>query len=97
MSQEELIEFIKANSSYTYDDEEELGVWDLYEYSDEVVVDEILDQHRWTTDKRYVLRFGERFLEVLYTVGSTEMQDGGFEDPEIKEVFPKVITTTIYE
>ncbi len=97
LSNEEIAKIVAEQTKFT--EEEVLGDldhWELYEMSDEVMVDEITAQHRWMTDKRLVLRFGERFLEVEFSQGSTEMQDGYEPDMEVREVFPKVVEKTIY-
>ncbi len=95
MNQEQIKAFIDEFTGHEH--EEELDRWDLYEYADEVMVDEITAQHRWMTDKRLVLRFGERFLEVEFSQGSTEMQDGYEPDMSVREVFPKEVTKIIYD
>jgi rubrerythrin len=97
LTNEQIAEIIAEQTKFTVEDvlEEELDHWQLYEMADEVMVDEITDQGRWDTYKRKVFRYGNRFLEVSYSEGSTEMQDYDSEI-DVSEVFPKEVQTTIY-
>lgn len=48
----------------------------------------IVGQGRWTTFYSYIYERGGEFVEVVESQGSTEMQDGDYEDPEIFPVTP---------
>jgi hypothetical protein len=97
LTNEEIAEIIAEQTKFTVEEvlEDELDHWALYEMADEEMEDEIVDQSRWDVYKRKVLRFGTRFLEVNYSEGATELQDH-VSEPDIQEVFPKVVEKTIY-
>jgi len=86
-----------GDTKFLLSEGEEVDVWDLEEYADKVVVDEITDQGRWDVYKRKVLKFGDKFLELTWSQGATENQDYGIEDLELKEVFPHEETITVYK
>lgn len=89
-----LNEYLHDVKGVSYDYVEDVYDY-LEEYADETVVDEIVGHRRWDVDKRMVLRFGRRYVEVVYSVGATEYQDYNSER-EFREVFPKVVEKTIY-
>lgn len=86
-----------GDTKFLLSEGEEIDVWDLEEYADKVVVDEITDQGRWDVYKRKVLKFGDKFLELTWSQGATENQDYGIEDLELQEVFAYEKTITVYE
>lgn len=66
----------------------------------EVISNTICDQGRWSTDYELIFKMDEKFYRTYYSRGSTECQDEGpweYGDPEVKEVFPKQKTITVYE
>jgi len=90
-------------------DEEEVDAGDLL---DELVYDgkidgaELVDgphivaHGRWSLTKRIVFHAEGRFYRLDYDVPATEMQDNDpfdYTDGELVEVFPKEVTTTVYE
>lgn len=86
-----------GDSKFLLSEGEEVDAWDLEEYADAVMVDEITDQSRWDVYKRKVLKFGDKFLELTWSEGATENQDYDNDDLEMREVFPKEKTITVYE
>lgn len=66
------------------------------------VVDESFeDGGRWSNYRTRVFRFWHNskhiYVSVSEEVPATEMQDGGdFGDPEIEQVYPKEVKTTVY-
>lgn len=75
---------------------EDTDIYDIRQLADEVISEEIIDQGRWMTHYRTVVRFKGVFLALYDSRGSTEMQDD-YDDIEIKRVYPKSVTTIIYE
>lgn len=86
-----------GDSKFLLSEGEEVDVWDLTEYADKVVVDVITDTTRWDVYKRKVLQFGDKFLELTWSEGATENQDYHNDDLEMREVFPREKTITVYE
>lgn len=86
-----------GDSKFLLSEGEEVDAWDLTEYADAVVVDEITGTTRWDVYKRKVLKFGDKFLELTWSEGATEAQDYDNYDLEMREVFPKEKTITVYE
>lgn len=86
-----------GDSKFLLSEGEEVDVWDLTEYADKVVVDVITDTTRWDVYKRKVLQFGDKFLELTWSEGATENQDYDNDDLEMREVFPREKTITVYE
>lgn len=63
-----------------------------------VIEDTLIDHRRWVVRHRMVFKYQDKFYEVCYDVGATELQDEGpFEweqDPiTVKEVRPINVTT----
>lgn len=44
---------------------------------EEIYVDEITDQGRWSTHHRLVFQYGDKVYETSYSTGSTESQEEG--------------------
>jgi hypothetical protein len=86
-----------GDSKFLLSEGEEVDAWDLTEYADAVVIDEITGTTRWDVYKRKVLKFGDKFLELTWSEGATEAQDYDNYDLEMREVFPKEKTITVYE
>jgi len=66
------------------------------------VLDEIIDQTRWSTVNRRVFKHEGKFYETVYSYGSTESQDESpyeYDEDEIecKEVFEVQKLVTVYE
>ena len=70
---------------------------DFADAEGEIVEEKIVNERRWNTDKKIVVRFGKRFFSFCVAEGNTEMQETYY-DTDIIEVFPKEITIkkTIY-
>ena len=70
---------------------------DFADAEGEIVEEKIVNERRWNTDKKIVVRFGKRFFSFRVAEGNTEMQETYY-DTDIIEVFPKEITIkkTIY-
>ena len=60
------------------------------------VVNEMIDQRRWSTLSRYVVPIGDRFFEFYLDAPSTESQEWSGMDVELTEVFPKEVTVIEY-
>lgn len=58
---------------------------------------EDLDEYRWTTLTRSVIKVKDRYFEIDWIQGNTEMQEDDFSDSSLKEVFPVKKTATFYE
>lgn len=58
---------------------------------------EDLDEYRWTTLIRSVIKVKDRYFEIDWIQGNTEMQEDDFSDSSLKEVFPVKKTATFYE
>lgn len=58
---------------------------------------EDLDEYRWTTLVRSVIKVKDRYFEIDWIQGNTEMQEDDFSDSSLKEVFPVKKTATFYE
>lgn len=58
---------------------------------------EDLDEYRWTTLIRSVIKVKDRYFEIDWIQGNTEMQEDDFSDASLKEVFPVKKTATFYE
>lgn len=75
---------------------------DIAAGGDAVVYAEIADQRRWADVHEIVFEYDDRFWQVEYYVGSTEMQESGWgygTDPEwveAVEVEPYEVTVTRY-
>ncbi|PGA34009.1 hypothetical protein [Bacillus wiedmannii] len=74
---------------------------DILENNGNEVHSEYEDGGRWSNYQTTVYRFWHNsefvYFQVSKEVPATEMQDGGdFGDPEIIQVYPKEVTTTIY-
>lgn len=74
---------------------------DVLENNGSEVHSEYEDGGRWSNYETKVYRFWHNSESVYYQISkevpATEMQDGGdFGDPEITQVYPKEVTTTIY-
>lgn len=74
---------------------------DILENNGTSVHSEYEDGGRWSNYETKVYRFWHNSESVYYQISkevpATEMQDGGdFSDPEITQVYPKEVTTTIY-
>jgi len=67
----------------------------------DVVLNEIIDQGRWSTYHRVVVKYMDKFYSVKYSQGSTESQEEApFEyDTEVKfdQVFPVEKTIIVYQ
>ncbi|MBH0358973.1 hypothetical protein COM06_19945 [Bacillus toyonensis] len=74
---------------------------DILENNGTSVHSEYEDGGRWSNYETKVYRFWHNSESVYYQISkeipATEIQDGGdFGDPEITQVYPKEVTTTIY-
>jgi hypothetical protein len=60
--------------------------------------EEITDQSRWSTFYEQVFKDTRdgTFWEISWSRGSTEQQDFGVEDVSVQQVWPRVVTRTIY-
>lgn len=58
---------------------------------------EDLDEYRWTTLIRSVIKVKDRYFEIDWIQGNTEMQEDDFSDSSLKEVFPVKKTATFYK
>jgi len=70
------------------------------EFTELVDGPEVVAEGRWSLSKRIVFRHKGQFYRVDFGVPATEMQDEGpfdYHDGELVEVFPKEVTTTVYE
>ena len=76
-----------------------INAWSVLDEIDgaEIVEDEIIDQRRWVTVNRAVLRKGDELVGLDYESPSTEMQDGGDFDWEFYNVEPYEVTVTKYK
>jgi hypothetical protein len=65
----------------------------------EVTSPEIYDQGRWETSFSQVFRDcrDNSFWEISWTRGSTEFQDEGPENIEVRQVWPHQVTVTQYK
>lgn len=85
------------DSEYTVDEiMEDVDVWELRDMADEFISEDIIDQGRWMTDFKTVLRFGGSYLALYDSRGSTETQDD-YDDIEVSQVYPKAVTKIVYE
>jgi len=67
----------------------------------EEVLDEIIDNSRWSILHRRVFRFEDKFYETFYSVGATEQQDErpyeyDGKEIECQEVEPVQVLVTVY-
>ncbi len=66
-----------------------------------LISDEVYDTTRWSTLSELIFQSGEKFFQVCYSKGSTEMQDESpfeYEPDEVEcnEVIPKEVTKIEY-
>lgn len=75
-----------------------MSAWNVLDEVDgaEIVEDEMIDQRRWVTVHRAVLRKGTELVGLDYEAPSTEMQEGGDFDWSFYEVEPYEVTVTKY-
>lgn len=74
------------------------GDWREFVWSDEgveIVKESIIDQGRWSTFHKMVVKYNDRFWAIEYDTGSTEYQEGSGEY-EVYEVKPVEVTVTKY-
>jgi hypothetical protein len=81
--------------------EKEWLIESLYDDTN-AVLEDIIDQSRWSTIFRRVFKYEGKFYETTFSRGSTECQDERpyeFEGDmiECKEVFPVEKTVIVYE
>lgn len=58
---------------------------------------EDLDEYRWTTLKKTVIKINNRYFEIEWQCANTEMQENCFLDSRLVEVVPVEKTTTVTE
>ncbi|MRD36478.1 hypothetical protein GH882_10990 [Bacillus thuringiensis] len=81
LSADEQAEVLETNGNEVHSEYEDGGRWSNYETK----------VYRFWHNSEFV------YFQVSKEVPATEMQDGGdFGDPEIGQVYPKEVTTTIY-
>lgn len=69
------------------------------EFFEEATSAEVTDTSRWSTFYKQVFedtRDGS-FWQITWSRGSTEMQDEGFEDVSVKQVWPRQKTIWVYQ
>lgn len=54
----------------------------------EITNTQIIDQHRWSTVFSKIVKYKNYYWKVTWTEGSTELQDDGMNNIQIKLVFP---------
>lgn len=93
-------EFVEAllatDDNLTKEEVLEMGVFEAMEYATAIMEEDVVDSGRWTIYHRDVLNYGGKLFAIDYGVGATEMQENE-EDYTVKRVYPKSVTTIIYE
>jgi len=94
----ELVEaFISVYEGFSEEDVMELDFYDIvHEFPKRLIEDEITETGRWTIYKRAVVDYGGKLFAIDYGVGATEYQEND-EDFYVKRVYPKSVTTIVYE
>ena len=74
----------------------------LQEFEGKTILDEIIENTRWSILRRRIFGFGGKFYETCYSQGATESQDESpyeYDDDEIgcPEVKPVEKTVIVYE
>ena len=94
---EELTEIIvELGYGSTKEEVQEMNFFEVMEYATRLIEDDVVDSGRWTVYHRAILDYGGKLFAIDYGVGATEMQEHD-EDYYVKRVYPKSVTTIIYE
>lgn len=98
------VESVKG-STWKYENGKLYCTFETFLYNFELAFEEILDQRRWTTTYEQVVEVktndGIKYFKLIYDMASTECSGEnqyGYDDQiEANEVFPKEVTTIVYE
>lgn len=94
---EELAEIIvELGYGSTKEEVQEMNFFEVMEYATRLIEDNVTETGRWTIYHRAILDYGGKLFAIEYGVGATESQEHD-EDYYVQRVYPKSVTTIIYE
>lgn len=87
---------LATDDELTKEDVLEFSWFDAIEYGTRTMEDEVESTSRWHIHKRAVVNYEGQLFAIYYDLGATESQENE-EDYTVKRVYPKSVTTIIYE